>query len=206
MTVRDDGWPKLDREGPPIERLTPHASYPELARVYATIVVRWRQTDWPKVVDALEWLHGAVWGMREQIHRDLEAWRQALVQEQRAHLEELRGSLQAELAKRPPSVRPPPRAPDMDQFRPEQTIGGGIRVTDEAWQAVQAKLGELLEDKEEADRLRDIAQAEARGAQAALAQLATAGEKRWISVLRWLTVLGAICGLLAWLIAHIWHP
>lgn len=51
-------WPDgLTSELPPIPELTDRASYPELARILGTVVVRDRQL-WPKIVHALEWLRG----------------------------------------------------------------------------------------------------------------------------------------------------
>jgi hypothetical protein len=186
-----NGWPDLPRDGVELPELPPRPTPTDHARAYGTTVVLWSRL-WPRVVDALEWLRGVWLGARGEVA--------ALRDEIGALRDELRVGFD-ELRKRP-SGRPRAQLPSIAA---EQTIGGGIRLEGQAWEAVQRRLGELEEEVEEQQRARELAEAEARGATKAVETIEKARESRQKRITFGLAVAGAGGALLSWIATHFLH-
>ncbi len=181
---RDDGWPFLEREPLELPTLPPRPTPQDHSRAYGTTLVLWSRL-WPRVVDALEWLRGAVMATRgdlEKMNREL--------------LEEIRKA-------RTPSVRP--KLPSMSAFAPEQTAGGGIHIQGEAWIALQRQVQDFDEAIERLEREKIEAQAETRGAKTALAELERTWKGRRDVVLFVLALLVPLAGLASWVLTHFLH-
>lgn len=174
----------LEREPLELPTLPPRPTPQDHARAYGTTLVLWSRL-WPRIVDALEWLRGAVMATRsdaERMHREL--------------LEEIRKA-------RTPSMRP--KLPSMSAFGPEQTAGGGIHIQGEAWIALQRQVADFDEAIERLEREKLEAQAETRGAKMALESVEKTWKGRRDLVLFILAVLVPLAGLGSWLLTHFLH-
>ena len=95
-----DGWPRLEQVRVELDPLPPRASPEDRARVYASALTMWANL-WPIVLDALQWLRGAWYGL----HHEVAAMRGELAAARLELLEELR---------KKPSVRP--KVPSFSSF------------------------------------------------------------------------------------------
>jgi hypothetical protein len=173
-----NGFPNLEREPITLDDLPDRPSPIELARAYATIVIAWFG-QWPKVVDALHWLYGRCMGIELSIDK---AHKEVM-----SELKDIRVQLGIHREK----------LPSLSEYHPENTHGGGIRVTQEAWQAVQLKMQEQAEEKIAGD-------ARVAGANDALATLDAANKKLRERIAFYVLLAGAIGGGLKWL-ASVFH-
>ncbi len=176
--VDANGFPHLERDPAPIPELPDHPTPLELARAYGSVTLAWYR-QWPRIVDALQFLYGAVMGAKGE----------AEAARREAHAARLAAQGRALL-------------PSMHEYNPDLTPAGGIRVSPDAWTALQHRLAEL-------DAARKTAEDESRGAQKALEKVEERQKKRRDSLLLWGTllspfVLAALTGL-GVLIAHWLH-
>jgi hypothetical protein len=184
-------FPHLDREIGEVRDL-PHegSSWAQLARFYASVVASWRLL-WSRMVDALEWLHGATMGMRTLI----ESARDEMITEVRELREQLARS---------GGVRR--KLPSLTDLGPEITANGGYHFSAEAFEALQQKIDEMDRKAKEAEEQERLEKARAEGATRALSELASKEAKRSAMLWRFaplaLTAIGMLGGFVHWLLAR----
>jgi len=184
-------FPDLDVDFGDIDDLPPRASPLQLAQFYGTLVAMWRQL-WPRVTDALRWLHHAVLGLNQTVdeHRD------QIITE----IRELRSSLVAggQMRKRLPSLQ---------DLEPEITANGHVRLAPHAFEAIQERIAFLENQAKRSDEEAKLDKARAEGANAAVAALTAQAKKRSERFYQLapivLTILGMLGGLGGWLL-HRW--
>jgi hypothetical protein len=91
-----------------------------------------------------------------------------------------------------------PRLPTLSEYNPDLTPAGGIRVSPEAWEAVQRRIHEQDED-------RKLADAHAAGARQALAELAAQNDRFRKRITFVIAVGSPTLAALAWLATHLFH-
>lgn len=187
MAVKNlDGFPDFDVEAPTLPELPPGATPLQLSRAYGTAVTAWYHRL--KVIgEALYWLRGvyhAIHAKVGSIDVKLDQVLNAFERERRAMRQKL---------------------PSFSSLDPEQTDGGGIRISQDAFKALQLQVAEHDEALEAAERARVAAEARAQGSAAALADEEKRSTRRLQLLSATLGVLGIVGGFLAWALANLRH-
>lgn len=145
----------------------------ELARAYAALALAYR-SQWPLVVEGLQYLHGALLGTKGTVER-----------------------IERRMTGTPEPHRPP--LPSLSEYTPDLTPAGGIRIPPAAWEEVRVRLADTeraLADALQAEKL-------ARAVEVALEAKAKRQRERVVFYVTIGTAVGGLAAWLLTHFAHL---